>query len=160
MLILIVATDDKSGIGKNGTIPWASRADMKHFKETTTGNTVLMGYNTFKSLGFKPLPNRKNVVILNAGRAVPPELQDSGAEILYNTEVYEYLCTSTESIYLIGGAAIYKEYSQYCDYLIHTSIMGDYECDTVFNPLEGMNWEFKRQNILNDGSVVRYYSMN
>lgn len=59
---IIVAVDFKNGIGKNNTIPWKNSEDMKHFKNITTGTTIIMGRRTFESIG-KPLPNRINIIV-------------------------------------------------------------------------------------------------
>jgi dihydrofolate reductase len=61
-LIGIVAMDRKRAIGKGGTLPWHFPEDLKFFKETTSGGTVLMGRKTFDSIG-KPLPKRRNLVL-------------------------------------------------------------------------------------------------
>src|SRR5881396_3321924 len=61
-IIGIVAVDQNLAIGKHGRLPWHYSADMKFFKETTTGNAVVMGRKTWRSLK-KPLPNRLNIVL-------------------------------------------------------------------------------------------------
>ena len=61
-LSIIVAMDEKSGIGKNGKIPWHIPEDLKHFKQITSSHPVIMGRKTFESIG-KPLPNRTNIVV-------------------------------------------------------------------------------------------------
>lgn len=67
---VIFAMDKNGTIGKGSGLPWAgdpdTKWDMKHFKETTTGNIVVMGYNTAK--GMKPLKNRINIVIVDPKR--------------------------------------------------------------------------------------------
>ena len=62
----IVCINEINGIGFYGHLPWKSKKDMQYFKKKTIGkgnNAVVMGHNTFKSLGYKPLPNRKNYVL-------------------------------------------------------------------------------------------------
>ena len=58
----ILAIGNDNEIGLNGSLPWKSRDDLKHFKALTTNHCILMGYNTYQSIG-KPLPNRTNIVI-------------------------------------------------------------------------------------------------
>jgi len=67
---IIVATTKERGIGINGKLPWKNSVDMKYFKNITTQcidnkkqNAVIMGRNTFKSMNYKPLPNRLNICI-------------------------------------------------------------------------------------------------
>ena len=45
-------------IGRDGTLPWHYSQDLKRFKRLTTGSTIIMGRNTYESIGSKPLPNR------------------------------------------------------------------------------------------------------
>lgn len=66
MFNLIVAVDSNYGIGYQGSIQWKSSADMKHFRNTTMGHAVIMGGNTWRSLGCKPLAGRYNIVISRA----------------------------------------------------------------------------------------------
>ena len=64
MIKAILACDENWGIGKAGTLPWLHNpADLKWFKQMTTGSTVVMGRKTWDSLPVKPLPNRKNIVV-------------------------------------------------------------------------------------------------
>ena len=60
---MIVAHDTNRAIGKDGTIPWHIPDDLKFFKTMTVGKTVVMGRKTFESMGCKPLPDRKNIVL-------------------------------------------------------------------------------------------------
>lgn len=62
MIIGIVAIAENYAIGKDGKLPWHYSSDLKYFKETTTGNLIVMGARTWNSIG-KPLPNRLNVVL-------------------------------------------------------------------------------------------------
>ena len=109
VLNLIVAVDLVRCIGRSGPVPlvWKQKEDMKRFKKLTTGNTVIMGYNTFMSMG-KPLPNRANIVVssqhfeeLNArdDLLAARSLEDAIAmgEIIGKEQ------------FLIGGAMLYNE---------------------------------------------------
>src|SRR5438105_3254473 len=70
-IIGIVAISKNYAIGKGGKLPWHYSADLKFFKETTTGNAVVMGANTWRSIG-KPLPDRLNVVLSRSGNVQTP----------------------------------------------------------------------------------------
>src|SRR5258708_31759833 len=70
MIIGIVAVDTNGAIGKGGTLPWHYSADMKFFKETTTGHACVMGHKTLLSLK-KPLPNRLNIVLSRQSEIEP-----------------------------------------------------------------------------------------
>src|SRR6478672_4002968 len=62
-IIGIVAVARNLAIGKNGKLPWHYSADLKFFKQTTLNNTIVMGWNTWKEIGGKPLPKRLNVIL-------------------------------------------------------------------------------------------------
>lgn len=66
MTISIISAVAENGvIGNKNGLPWCLPADFKYFKEKTLGKTIILGYNTFKSIGEKPLPNRKHIVLSN-----------------------------------------------------------------------------------------------
>ena len=75
MINIIVAYDKNLAIGKDNTLVWRQSADLKRFKELTSGHTVVMGRKTFESIG-KPLPNRRNIVITRQ------DIQIEGVEII------------------------------------------------------------------------------
>ena len=60
---MIWAQDKNGGIGKNGTLPWNISEDLQNFKKVTWGHPIIMGRKTWESLPFKPLPNRRNIVL-------------------------------------------------------------------------------------------------
>src|SRR6185312_14772926 len=106
MIIGIVAVDRNGAIGKDGKLPWHYSADMKFFKETTTGNAVVMGYKTWLSLK-KPLPNRLNIVLSRKSEIEP---QDS---VLLLRDVESVLSTAkdlTTDLYVIGGEQVYRAF--------------------------------------------------
>jgi dihydrofolate reductase len=141
---IVVATDEKNGIGKNGTLAWRLMADIKYFKKVTTEtkdptkqNAVIMGRKTWESLPekFRPLPGRKNVVLSRDPNLKLPEhvlLYSSFGKALVDLVNYHYI----ENVYLIGGAQIYtealKDFETYCDSLYVTHLKGDFNCDAFF----------------------------
>ena len=84
-LTLIVAASLNNVIGVNNTLPWHLPADLKYFKNLTTGHSIVMGRNTFESIG-KPLPNRENIVLTRVKDFTIPGV------IVKNTleQVFEY----------------------------------------------------------------------
>lgn len=115
MIKLIVAVDQDNAIGwQDGRLPWHLPADMRRFKELTTGDVVLMGRKTFDSLG-RPsgLPHRHNVVIT---RGSPSSLEDIVArkEPIYQTSLstyaksYRLIPETDKDLWIIGGAEIYR----------------------------------------------------
>ena len=112
-------------IGKDGKLPWHFPADLKFFKNLTTGHTVIMGRKTFDSIG-KPLPNRENIVI---SRHPQPET----AGVKFAESVDQALDSAKNGkIFIIGGASIYRETAHLIDGIYLTRIHEDYEGDTFY----------------------------
>ena len=131
---IIVATDNKLGIGKDNSIPWNIPADMKYFKQITTEgdrtNIVIMGRKTWDSLPVKPLPNRRNFVLTknNFHTTFPDGL------VLKEPDYVLTLKKIYGNIWIIGGQSIYEEYigKPYIDRLYLTEIEDIFEGDTFF----------------------------
>ena len=115
MIIGIVAISQNLAIGKDGKIPWHYSADLKFFKQTTSGNTVVMGRKTFESIG-KPLPNRLNIVLSRDNEIENTIVLRSKTEVL---KLAEYL---KNDIFIIGGANIYREFADIIEKWIVTEI--------------------------------------
>lgn len=120
---MIVATSVDGLIGINGQMPWKCSADMKHFKKTTSGHTVIMGRKTFDSIG-KPLPNRKNIVISRSGHSRYDKQND--LYLVGSAEEALALCDNTEEVFVIGGEQIYNMFATQVDRLVHSVIDVDY----------------------------------
>ncbi len=106
MIIGIVAVDRNGAIGKDGKLPWHYSADMKFFKETTTGNACVMGYNTWLTLK-KPLPNRLNIVL---SRKADIAQQDS---VVVCRDVESVLSMAKDlegDLFVIGGEQVYQSF--------------------------------------------------
>ena len=124
---LVVATDENGLIGADNKLPWHCPRDLARFREITSGHTVLMGRKTWESLPskFRPLPNRKNVVI-----TTNPNYAAQGAHIITSLDE---LIDLDEPIMVIGGETIYRLLYD-CASVIHlTLIHGTYEGDAYFN---------------------------
>lgn len=138
IISIIVAMDSKRGIGFEGGIPWAGKAqkDSKRFRELTTGRTVIMGRKTFDSIG-RALPNRMNIVLTRDDK-----WHANG--VWHEHSLADALKTaardgSSEEVFIIGGASIYKEALPLANRMFITEIDGAFPCDTRFpeyNPLE------------------------
>ncbi len=136
---IIVAMDEKGGIGKDGGLPWKLSKDMKHFRETTIGegnNTVIMGRKTWDSIPdkFRPLPNRKNIVLSRQENLILPK----------NTQLAHSLNQALEQtrhngeVFVSGGGAIYQEALNHpaCKTVYLTAVHASFDCDTFFLPDE------------------------
>jgi dihydrofolate reductase len=106
-IIGIIAIAKNFAIGKNGKLPWHYSADLKFFKRTTSSSAVVMGFNTWKSIG-KPLPNRLNIVL---SRNNFIENQPNVLLLRSKAEVAALAEFLKGDLFIIGGAQIYKEFS-------------------------------------------------
>jgi dihydrofolate reductase len=121
-------------IGRDGGLPWHLPSDMRHFKELTTGGTVIMGRRTWESIPerFRPLPERRNVVLSSRGLDAP------GAEVLSSLE--SALAAAGTDAFVIGGGATYAETLPLADRVYATEIAGEVEGDTFFPALDPSSW--------------------
>jgi dihydrofolate reductase len=117
MISIIVCIGKNRAIGRNNQLLWSIPEDMRHFKEITTGHTVIMGEKTFLSIG-KPLPNRKNIVV-----TLDKNFQAEGVEIRYSLEeVLQGYKNKSEEVFVIGGGMIYGLSLPYADKLYLTVV--------------------------------------
>lgn len=141
MINIIVAYDKNLAIGKDNTLVWRQSADLKRFKELTTGHTVVMGRKTYESIG-KPLPNRRNIVITRQ------DIKIDGVEIINSIDDIKNI---KEDIFIIGGGEIYKSCLILADRIFATEIDCEIEADTWFPKIDH-NWvEESREYGTSDG---------
>jgi dihydrofolate reductase len=136
MIIGIVAVDHNGAIGKGGTLPWHYSADMKFFKETTTGHACVMGHRTWLSLK-RPLPNRLNIVL---SRQAEIEAQDSVLVLHDVASVLSKAKALACDLFVIGGAQVYSAFLPSIEKWIVTEVPLTVEGADVFVPpsyLEG-----------------------
>ena len=142
---LIVAVDANWGIGCKNELLVRIPADQRFFRETTTGNVVVMGRKTLDSFpGGKPLKDRVNIVLTKEKR------ESVNGEIFVNSveeamqEIRKY---SDKSIYIIGGETVYRQSLPYCDAAYVTKIDHKYEADAHFPNLdEDAEWKLAEES--------------
>lgn len=137
---LIVAVDKNWAIGYRNELLVSIPADMRFFKDQTTGKVVVMGKNTLESFpGGKALKNRVNIVVaLEKSYKAPDAIVVNSIEDAI-AEASKY---DTDDVYVIGGASIYKQMLQFCDTAYVTKIDHAYVADTYFPNLdEDESWQ-------------------
>ena len=141
-LILLVAKAKNQVIGKDNQLVWKLSADLKRFKNLTTGHYLLMGRKTFESLG-RPLPNRTHLIITRNPEFKAPE----GHYAFHSVEDALIFCTKRqlEKLFVIGGGEIYKEALLLCDVLEITEAEASPEGDTFFPELDTAIWKEKER---------------
>jgi len=116
-------------LGKNNDLIWHLPNDLKFFKETTIGKTVIMGRRTFMSLPGK-LPKRRNIVMM-----LPDEEKIPDVDIFYSMEdVLEEIKKIDDEVFIIGGASIYKQFLPYAKKIYLTEVDCEEKDATVYFP--------------------------
>ncbi|HEY3581244.1 MAG TPA: dihydrofolate reductase [Pyrinomonadaceae bacterium] len=154
MIIGIAAVDRQGAIGKGGKLPWHYSADMKFFRETTTGHAVVMGRKTWLTLG-KPLKNRLNIVLSRDPSIEPQEslivLSDVDSVLSLNESL-------TTDLFVIGGAQVYEAFLPRVEKWIITEVPVTVKGADTFMPegyLDG--FEATDSKPIGDGLTVRFY---
>ncbi len=151
MIIGIVAISRNFAIGKGGKLPWHYPADLKFFKETTIGNTVVMGANTWRAIG-RELPDRFNVILTNSGEVeAPPEIMKlSSVE-----EVIKLSSLLNGNVYIIGGAKTYEAFADVIEEWIVTEVPADIEGADAFLKEDFSGFRVSSTKELEGGLVVK-----
>lgn len=141
MLSIIVAKGKNNIIGKENKLVWSLPADMKRFRELTTGHVIIMGRKTFESLG-KILPNRKHIVFTQNPDF---KVDDENVQIVHSMlEIKEYIDNDEEN-FVIGGAMIYSLLMPHVTKMYVTEINKDFEGDTFFPKINLDIWKETRR---------------
>lgn len=154
MIIAIVAVDRNGAIGKSGKLPWHYSADMKFFKETTTGNSCVMGYKTWLTLK-RALPNRLNIVLSRQSEIAP---QDSVVLLRDIESVLSLMEKLKGDLFVIGGEQVYRSFLAHIQKWIVTEVPLTVEGADAFVPdnyREGFELTGTRK--LEEGLNVSFY---
>ena len=154
MLSIIVAKAKNNIIGKENKLIWHLPDDLKHFKDLTTGHTIIMGRKTFESLG-RVLPNRKHIVF---SQNPDFKVNDENVEIVHSMlQIQEYIENEQEN-FVIGGAMIYNLLMPYVSKMYVTQIEKDFEGDAFFPRIDENIWEeiSREKGIKNEENNLDY----
>lgn len=150
--IIAAMTEDRV-IGCNGRIPWKIPEETKLFKELTTGNTVIMGRNTWDSLPekFKPLPNRTNIIVSTA-------MGEQDGAIVCKTiqEAVQIACNHAGEIYCIGGAKVYSAILPLSETLHISWIKRQYKGEVYFPKINLDEWSLEETKEFNEFTYKKY----
>jgi len=140
-VVLVAAVADNGVIGNGGDIPWSIPEDMRHFRQVTTGNTVVMGRKTFDSIG-RPLPGRTNIVVTRQ-----PAWTHDGVNVAGGLEDAIALAQGFDGdIMVIGGGQLYAEALHRADEQILTEVHQTPQGDTHYPRFSREQWvETKRE---------------
>ncbi len=128
MISVIAAIGKNRELGKNNALLWNIPADMKRFRELTTGHPVIMGRKTFESIG-RALPNRTNIVVTRQ-----QDFHPEGVRVCESLKQAIEVANSIDSteVFIIGGAQIYGQAIGIADRLYLTIIDQSYDADAFF----------------------------
>lgn len=155
MITIIAAIGKNNELGKDNDLIWHLPADLKRFKKITSGHYIIMGRNTFESIG-KPLPNRTTVIITRNN-----DYFKDGCLISNSIEDALELAKNEENAFLIGGAQIYKQAieNNLVDKLDITIVHHEFEADVYFPKIDNNIWyEVAREDFKADEKNKYDYS--
>ena len=135
MIALVVAAAENGVIGRDNQLIWHLPKDLKHFKNLTLGHPIIMGRRTFEAIG-RPLPGRTNIVVTRQ-----PDWQTDGTETAFSVpEALELAHTHDSTIFVIGGAEIYRQALSAVDTIYLTEVHHAFEGDATFQDLSPGEW--------------------
>ena len=155
MLSIIVAKAKNNIIGKDNKLLWNLPEDLKHFKNLTTGHTMIMGRKTFQSLG-RVLPNRKHIIF---SQNPDFKVDDENVEVVHSLLQIQNLIEGKEEVFVIGGAMIYNFLMPYVKKMYVTEIEKDFDGDTFFPVIDNNIWKeiSREKGIKNEKNNLDYY---
>lgn len=155
---IIVAVDEKNGMGKDGKLPWHIPSELQYFAKKTKSNVVIMGRKSWVSIPpkYRPLPDRLNIVLT---RNDEYELPDG---VLRASSLDDALTLAEPSgdreIFVIGGAGVFKEALSHpdCDTLYITEILKTFECDTFLPAIDTTEFERVYQSDTHEDAGIEF----
>lgn len=152
---IIAAVSENWGIGKNNKLLFSIPKDMRFFRETTTGKTVIMGRKNLESLpGGRPLKNRINVVLTHDKNFCCEGVITAGSI----EELLKLSCID-ENAFVIGGESVYRQLLEYCDICYITKVHEFAECDKfMVNLDESADWKLvsETEKIEDNGHIISF----
>lgn len=145
-LIAIAAMSSNRVIGRAGALPWHYPEDLQFFKRITFGHPILMGRNTFESIG-RPLPGRLNIVLSKT------QLLQEKVTVIRDVKELEQIAPPEENVFVIGGAKVYQALLPKCSLLYLTWVKAECEGDTFFPVFEHL---FRLRIVLNSTPELEF----
>lgn len=134
MISMICAMDRNGLVGANNRMPWHLPADLQYFKRITMGKPMIMGRNTWESLG-RVLPGRRHIVVSRQADYGAP-----GIEVVSSVAAAVGLIEDSDEVMVIGGAQIYEQLLPAAQRLYLTRIDAEFDGDTWFPEIDPVQW--------------------
>jgi len=139
-VVMVAAVADNGVIGLGGDIPWSIPEDLRHFRATTRGNSVVMGRRTYEGIGH-PLPYRSNIVVTRQ-----PGWTAEGTFVAGSVqEAIELAQDFNGDVMIIGGGQVYEAAMDHADAQILTEVHESPEGDTHYPPFDADTWRETRR---------------
>jgi dihydrofolate reductase len=135
LLSLVVAADQRGGIGRDGGLPWHLPEDLKRFRALTMGKPIVMGRRTWESIG-RPLPGRRSIVVSRRGG-----LAIWGAEVAGSLEEALRIAGEVPEVCVIGGSELYRAALPLADVIHLTRVHAEVAADTFLPGLDASEWK-------------------
>lgn len=150
MKSIVVAYDLNRGIGANNDLLWQRDlpADLAHFKQLTMGGSILMGLNTFKSIG-RPLPGRQNIVVSHEPQQIPGVTVVDSLPAAYEA--------AASDIFIVGGGSIYTQTIGDADIIYATEVQAEFPQATVYFPEISSEWH-EESRVHHDADETNKYA--
>lgn len=156
---IIAAMDDNNLIGNNNELPWNIPEDLKWFQKCTINKPIIMGKNTWESLGSKPLTNRLNLIV-SKSMELPKTRDHYVFRSVRDATKFAEKCIMKRlflsEIFYIGGRSIYAEALSFCTHMYITHVDGTYSGNVYF-PEFSLNTYNTIYTSRNDGFTTKIY---
>lgn len=136
IISLVAAVDENRGLGKDNHLLCHLPADLKHFKTLTMGKPIIMGRNTYDSIG-KPLPGRLNIILSRRNLSL------EGVEIVDSLTKALALVKNAPEVMIIGGATVYEQALGLASQVYLTVIHHQFDADVFFPAISKADWQCK-----------------
>ena len=142
----LVAVSNNNVIGKDNDLPWKLKRDLQHFKNYTTGKTIVMGRKTYESIG-RPLPNRRNIIISSTIRSI------DGAEVFPSLEAALEALKHEDEIIITGGSYLFNDTTDIVNKLVITFVDTSIEDGDVFySDIDYKKWNLVEESFFQKDS--------
>jgi dihydrofolate reductase len=137
IISLIVAVDEKGGIGKKNQLPWHLRSDFQRFKSITMGHHLVMGRKTYETIGI-PLPGRTMIIITKNQSYLP-----KGCIVVNSIEEAIRVAdrNNEKEVFIIGGGEVYKQSIDIANKIYLTAVHADTDADVFFPKIDNSSWK-------------------
>jgi dihydrofolate reductase len=150
-IALIVAVSENGVIGNNNKLPWHLPEELKYFRKITSGKPIIMGRKTFESMGNRPLPHRRNIILTRSQFAAPDCVVVGSIE-----EALAAAAGNIDEVMVIGGAQIYQSFLPIARRIYLTTIHQQCTGDTYFPTVDWREWQKISEHTM-DGFTVKIF---